>query len=116
MGTGHQGMETEAGNQGLLYDEAYYNQHCGLPYGRTDHWLGFFGHIAETLIHSLKPRHVFDAGCAWGFLVEAFRDRGVEAWGLDISPYAIGKVRPDMQPYCRVASLTEPIQDFYDLI
>jgi cellulose synthase/poly-beta-1,6-N-acetylglucosamine synthase-like glycosyltransferase len=105
-----------AGDQGLIYDAAYYEQHCGIPYGRTDHWFGFFGRIAETLIDTLKPQRVLDAGCAWGLLVEAFRDRGVEARGLDISPYAIGKVRPDMQPYCRVASLTEPIKDFYDLI
>ena len=105
-----------AGDRGLIYDAAYYEQHCGIPYGRTDHWFGFFGRIAETLIDTLKPQRVLDAGCAWGLLVEAFRDRGVEAWGWDISPYAIGKVRPDMQPYCRVASLTEPIEDFYDLI
>lgn len=72
--------------------------------------------MADTLIRSLKPRRVFDAGCAWGFLVEAFRDRGVEAWGVDTSPYAIRQVRQDMQPYCRLASLTEPIEGSYDLI
>src|SRR5712691_7380327 len=106
-----------AANQGLLYDAAYYRQHCGpLPCERSEPWLGFFAHIAETLIRSLRPRRVFDAGCAWGFLVEAFRDRGVEAWGVDISPYAIGQVRQDMRPYCRVASLAEPIDGSFDLI
>jgi len=99
----------EEGDPALLYDAAYYREHCGLPYERSAHWLGFFGDIAETLIRKLKPRRVFDAGCAWGLLVEALRDRGVEAWGVDISPYAISQVRPNIQPFCRVASLTEPI-------
>src|SRR5216684_1569414 len=110
------GDQTES-REGLLYDAEYYRQHCGpTPYGRNQAWLEFVAHTAETLIRGLKPRRVFDAGCAWGLLVEAFRDRGVEAWGMDLSPYAIGQVRPDMQAYCRVASLTEPIEGRYDLI
>jgi glycosyltransferase involved in cell wall biosynthesis len=51
-----------------------------------------------------------------GLLVESLWDRGVEAWGIDISPYAIGKVRPDMKPYCRVGSLTDPIDGSYALV
>jgi glycosyltransferase involved in cell wall biosynthesis len=106
-----------AADQGLLYDAAYYRQHCGpIPYGRSRHWFEFFGRIADTLNRSLKPRRVFDAGCAWGLLVEAFHDRGVEAWGVDLSSYAIGQVRQDLQPYCRVSSLTEPIEGSFDLI
>ena len=102
---------------GLLYDAEYYRQHCGPePYGRTQAWLEFFAHAADLLTRSLQPRRVFDAGCAWGLLVEAFRDRGVEAWGVDISPYAIAQVRSDLQPYCRVGSLTEPIEGSFDLI
>jgi hypothetical protein len=31
-------------------------------------------------------------------------------------PYAIAQVRQDLQPYCRVASLAEPIEGFFDLI
>lgn len=107
----------EAANPGLLYDAAYYQRHCGpVPCERSALWLGFFAHIAETLIRAVRPRRVFDGGCAWGFLVEAFRDRGVEAWGVDISSYAIGQVRPDLQQYCRVGSLTEPIEGSFDLI
>jgi cellulose synthase/poly-beta-1,6-N-acetylglucosamine synthase-like glycosyltransferase len=101
----------------LLYNAEYYRQHCGpIPYGRTRPWLEFFAHTADALIRSVKPRRVFDAGCAWGFLVEAFRDRGVEAWGVDLSPYAIGQVRQDLRPYCRMGSLTEPIEGSFDLI
>jgi GT2 family glycosyltransferase/predicted nucleic acid-binding Zn-ribbon protein len=59
---------------------------------------------------------VLDVGCAKGFLVEALRDRGVEAFGIDISEYAIGEVRPDLEPHCRVASAVEPFDEHYDLI
>jgi GT2 family glycosyltransferase/predicted nuclease with TOPRIM domain len=104
-------------NESDLFDEEYYRTGCGpVAYERSDHWISFFGLIAEHLIRSLKPARVLDAGCAMGFLVEAFWDRGVEAWGIDISPYAIAKVRRDMEPFCRTASLTEPIQEAFDLI
>ncbi|MEP7362265.1 MAG: glycosyltransferase [Acidobacteriota bacterium] len=101
-----------------LFDESYYRHGCGaIPYERNPHWLSFFGGIAGELIRSFRPQRVFDAGCAWGFLVESFNDRGVDAWGVDISEFAIAHVRSDMRTRCRQASLTEPIQDGpFDLI
>ena len=51
-----------------------------------------------------------------GLLVEAFWDRGVEAWGRDISWYAISQVRSDMQAYCHAGSLANPIEGAYDVI
>ena len=99
-----------------LYDENYYRYYCGGQYERSEVWHNFFGSIAAEVIRSLKSRSVLDAGCAWGFLVEAFWDRGVEARGVDISRYAISQVRRDMQPFCKVASLTEPIEGRFDLI
>jgi glycosyltransferase involved in cell wall biosynthesis len=101
-----------------LYGPEYYKCGCGpIPYQRNSHWLSFFGGIADEIVRSLKPNTVFDAGCAWGFLVESFRDRGVEAYGVDVSPYAIGNVRPDMRSYCSERSLVEPIKDGpYDLV
>jgi glycosyltransferase involved in cell wall biosynthesis len=113
---GHQGRAGTA-EQGTRYDAAYYRDRCGLvPYGRNEEWLAFFSHIADSLIQALRPQRAYDAGCAWGLLVEAFRDRGVEAWGVDISPFAIGNVREDMRAYCRVGSLTAPIDGRYDLV
>jgi hypothetical protein len=55
-------------------------------------------------------------GCAKGFLVESLRDRGVEAYGYDVSEFAISQVRPDIRRYCWVGSLTDPIPEQYDLI
>lgn len=96
---------------------AYYFRHdCGVPYERNEHWLKFFGDVADAIIRDLQPASVLDAGCAMGFLVEAFRRRGVEAWGVDVSEYAISEVHETVRDYCSVASLTEPLPRRYDLI
>jgi SAM-dependent methyltransferase len=102
----------------LKYDAEYYKSHCGeTPYDRSQpYWLSFFGHIADEIVRAFRPKKVLDVGCAKGFLVECLRDRGVEAFGFDISEYAIGEVRPDIRPYCWVASINDPISDYYDLV
>ena len=101
-----------------VFNSQYYATSCGSrPYDHSDpYWGVFFGHIADELIRSFRPRRLFDAGCAHGFLVEAFWDRGVEAWGRDISSFANSDVRPDMRPYCSVGSIADPIEGKYDLI
>ena len=87
-----------------------------MPYTRTDEWLRIFGNIAERITHDIAPRSVLDAGCAMGFLVECLRDRGIEAFGVDVSDYAIQRVREDMQPYCWVGSVLHALPRRYDLI
>lgn len=102
---------------GDLFDANYYQLGCGdAPYQRERVWLEFFGGVADRIIQRLAPRTVLDAGCAMGFLVEALRDRGVAAEGVDISEYAIRQVRADIQPYCRVGSILEPFPQRYDLL
>lgn len=105
-----------AASTGDEYDAHYYATQCGQPYERNEHWLRFFAGIADRIVADIAPRSVLDAGCAMGFLVESLRDRGVEAWGVDISEYALSQVREDMKPYVRRASLTEPLTEHYDLI
>lgn len=99
-----------------VYENFYYTNYCGMAYERNAHWLGFFGDIATKIVARIAPNSSLDAGCAWGFLVESLRDRGVQAFGLDHSAYAIGQVRSDIQPYCAVGSITEPFPQRYDLI
>jgi GT2 family glycosyltransferase/SAM-dependent methyltransferase len=107
-----------ADESGELYGPNYYASHCGpFPYDRSiGHWLDFFGKIADELIRIFQPARVFDAGCAHGFLIEAFWDRGVEAFGRDISQYAISQVRADLRQFCAVGSLTEKISGKFDLV
>jgi hypothetical protein len=99
-----------------IFDELYYRCGCGLPYRREPRWLDFFSGVAEQIVRRLAPQTALDAGCAMGFLVEALRDRGVEAEGIDVSEYAISQVREDVKPFCRVGSLLEPFPRRYDLI
>ncbi len=100
-----------------LYGREYYANGCGpVPYERSEHWLHFFAMVADQMIRALHPTRVLDAGCAMGFLVEAFWDRGVYCEGIDISPYAISQVRRDIAEYCSVGSLTEPIPGKFDLV
>ncbi|MEY4705461.1 MAG: hypothetical protein RL042_1666 [Nitrospirota bacterium] len=103
------------------YDKRYYDHYHtdmgSVPYAREQGpWLPLFRAMAAYINISIGPKKVLDAGCAKGFLVEALRDRGIEAFGVDLSEYAISEVRPDIRPYCRVGSLTEPFCAWYDLI
>jgi SAM-dependent methyltransferase len=87
-----------------------------INYEHSPHWLGFFGHIADRLIEDFHPRTSLDAGCAIGLLVEAMRDRGVDAEGIDFSDFAISKSRDDIRPYLTVGTITSPLPRRYDLI
>ena len=98
------------------YDAFYFAHGCGTPYRRDDEWLRYFGTVADRIARDIAPETVLDVGCAMGFLVEALRDRDVEAYGVDISPYAIGQVVDAIAPYCWVGRATEPFPRQYDLI
>ena len=98
------------------YDRTYYAEGCGRPYQRDEYWLTWFARIADRIVREIGPHSVLDAGCAMGFLVEALRDRGVEAFGLDVSDYALDQVRPDIKPYCGKGSITADLPRRYDLI
>lgn len=120
-------MTTENGNTANApvslasqYGADYFDSYGRLgpvTYSRENpQWLEFFGRIADEIMRQLNPRTVLDVGCAKGFLVECLRDRGADAYGFDVSEYAIGHVRSDIKPYCWVASAAEPIEKTYDLI
>jgi|GEM_PF-1329422 len=103
-------------NDAKFYDEYYFKHCCGAPYARTTEWLQLFAGIAEAIVRKIGPATVLDAGCAMGLLVEALRARGVEAFGIDVSEYAIARVRDDLKPFCRRVSVLEPLPQRYDLI
>ena len=74
-----------------FYDEAYFTDGSKSnyqPYGPGT-WADW---LADMLVEHLVPHpsSVLDVGCAYGYVVERlwFR-KGIQAWGFDISEYAI---------------------------
>jgi SAM-dependent methyltransferase len=100
---------------GKLYGRWYYESYT-VPYEQNAHWSAFFGQLADRIVAELAPRRTLDAGCARGFLVAKLRDRGVEAYGFDISEVALSDVPDSARPYVKVGSLAEPIEGRYDLV
>jgi hypothetical protein len=102
------------------YDASYYAHYYSggdrVAYERNEQWLGFFGAVATRIAADLAPANALDVGCAHGFLVEALRDRGIDAKGFDVSDFAISQVREDVRPHCWVGSALDPIPGHYDLV
>lgn len=98
------------------YDEHYYRHYAERPYERDPHWLEFFSRVAQRIADEIQPGTVLDAGCAMGFLVEALRERGVEAMGVDVSPFALTNVSDAARPHCWLGSLTDALPHRFDLI
>lgn len=102
------------------YDEEYYDHYgseAGIPYRPGEpRWTAFFAAIADRIVEELHPGSTLDIGCAIGFLVEALQNRGVEAWGIDVSQWAISQVPSSVQSQCSVATLTEELDGHFDLI
>jgi Methyltransferase domain len=103
-------------SNGETFGKYYYEHDCGIPYERSAHWLDFFGGIADHIVRELHPASVLDAGCAIGMLVEQLRRRGVDAWGVDVSEYAVSQMPEDVREHCWVGSLAEALPRRYDLI
>ncbi len=102
------------------YNKLFFDSFCGEDYSNTEAWKNHFSNIAEKIIEFFNPKSVLDAGCANGYLVEQLRLRGVEAYGVDISEYAISSAPSEIKDYLYVQSLTEPLPAHfpkkYDLV
>lgn len=59
---------------------------------------------------------VLDYGCAKGFLVKALRILDINAYGCDISSYAISKCDAEVKDYCFHMSGTIPFQNKFKYI
>ena len=115
---GSDGVAVHAGTVASDYAADYYGHYAadGVSYERNAFWLDFFARIADRLIEDLHPKTALDAGSAIGLLVEALRDRGVEADGVDFSEFAVNHSREDIRQFLRVGSITAPLVRHYDLI
>ena len=94
---------------GERYNKFFFESFCGQDYSDDAMWSAHFSEIAERIIAYFSPKTVLDAGCARGYLVAELRKRGVEAYGVDISTYAIESAPSEIAPYLCVQSLTDPL-------
>lgn len=103
-----------------LYTMEYYKSGCGTDYTRKDIWVPFFDNMAERIIEKYAPKTVLDMGCAFGYLVSALRNKGVQAYGIDISEYALSQADEKIKPYVKVMSALDKLPDNfpkkYDLV
>jgi hypothetical protein len=76
--------------------------------------------IAAYMLWRHFPLHrSLDVGCALGFVVEALREVGVEAYGVDVSQYAVDHAAPGARGFLRRGDLGEglPFPDgHFDLV
>jgi ubiquinone/menaquinone biosynthesis C-methylase UbiE len=64
------------------YNQAYFDEME--RYAKRE---GHLKHLYRS-IRKRKPKTVLDVGCGHGYLVHYFLERGLDAHGLDVSPYA----------------------------
>lgn len=65
-----------------------------------EHWHNYANRLATQNV--LAGKKVLEIGCAKGFVVEDLRALGIDAYGLDVSSYAIGEASPAVAPYLTV--------------
>lgn len=104
----------------IHYGEDYWDSY--------DNGLGYSdGPLWEDLAHIIKEwwgyedekdvslkTNLLDIGCASGFLVKHLRRRGFDAWGVDISDYAMKQVDGLYKKYIRVWDVTSNFPPQFD--
>lgn len=88
------------------YDREYFEgptKSSYQPYGPGD-WCD---DLCDMIVEILHPSSVLDVGCAYGYVVSGLLNRGVDAYGFDHSPFAVGRavLGPDR---IRQADVTDP--------
>lgn len=103
--------------KGDIYNKKYYNAvNSG---GYTDgyqpsKYKPIFDDLAKYVIEKFKPKSVLDVGCARGYLVKSFIDLGINAYGIDISAYAINNSLSEVREKLRVCDIEEENLPFND--
>jgi ubiquinone/menaquinone biosynthesis C-methylase UbiE len=64
--------------------------------------------------YSLSGKKVLDIGCAKGFIVKDLRDLGADAYGLEISDYAVKGCEPEVAPYLYLGDARKVLKKFKD--
>ncbi len=97
-----------------------YNLSDNVSYDNKKIWMNNFESIASKIINLFNPETVLDIGCAYGYLVEALRSKGVKAYGIDVSEYAVNQADENVKPFLKSMSALDNLPDnfpkHYDLV
>lgn len=93
----------------------------GVPVENLAEVTSHFRAIARQIVSRIRPSNqapftVLDLGCGAGLLVEAFRQQGIEATGIESSEASLQNLRQTARPFCVQAALTDPLPGCYDLV
>jgi SAM-dependent methyltransferase len=96
------------------YDGGYFGEgrnpcdRMGLSgYERYDRFMSNADVAAYLVWRFLPGQHTLDAGCAFGFVVEALRELDLDAEGVDVSYFAIDHASPGARGHVRQGSLLD---------
>jgi SAM-dependent methyltransferase len=71
---------------------------------------------ATSIIKNIDFESVLDFGCAKGFMVYALRLLGKQAWGVDVSDYAIKECHEKVRPYLNLIDSINDLSGKWDLV
>lgn len=108
-----------------FYDREYFESKKGeyrLPYTQS-----FIGNFLQNMVNFyralaikifLNPKNCLDVGCGTGKLVYYLRRLGIEAFGTEISNYALENAEREIKPYLKFGDITKiPYPDnYFDLV
>lgn len=100
----------------ILFQEAAFTNKYLASQAKPSDPKELFRKLAQKLIDELHPETILDIGCDIGLLVEALRELGIQAWGIDQSAETIRQAKPDLLPYLSAAPLSGPLPRNFDLI
>jgi 2-polyprenyl-3-methyl-5-hydroxy-6-metoxy-1,4-benzoquinol methylase len=97
---------------GGLYGASYYgvgrnplSREGRSGYADYDRWSSHANSQAYLLWRFFPVERTLDVGCARGFVVEALRERGMDANGVDVSHWAVKNASPGAQGHVKVVDL-----------
>lgn len=102
-----------------IYDKEYFEY--GLKTGKSGyedyHWLPdriYTETRAVMFKLGIRPKErILDIGCAKGFWVKGFRHYGIDAYGVDVSNYALSHADPEVKNFL---SKEMPVNEKFDYI
>lgn len=58
-----------------------------------------------NILGFLSGKKFMEIGCGYGYIIKWLRDNGIEAYGIDVSAYAISQADPSIAPYLQVGDI-----------